>query len=278
MIRPWTNSIRRPGSPLRDAARTSASSSMRPARSGDWSPSRPNRSTAASRRRGMPGKSSVPSRNRATATSSAAIERRAGTGPDAAGLARDPKGREACLVGRPELEVARGYEVGRRRRGGAARGIGECVLDREAHIGGAQLGLQGAIDELDGRVNDALGVDDHLDRLVADIVQPVRLDDLQALVREGRRVDRDLLRPSATSGGGGPSRASPTRGPPDRRGTARPRRSARAGRSPPSPRRRGTARWPSAPNRSGEARPAGSRARRAAAPWRWPPRTIARAA
>ena len=33
---------------------------------------------------------------------------------------------------------------------------------------------------------------DDVDRVVVDIVQPVRFDDLQALVGEGRRVDRDL--------------------------------------------------------------------------------------
>ena len=41
-------------------------------------------------------------------------------------------------------------------------------------------------------MDDALRMDDDLDRVVVDIVQPVRLDDLQALVRERRRVDRDL--------------------------------------------------------------------------------------
>ena len=70
--------------------------------------------------------------------------------------------------------------------------IGQGVLDGKSHIRGAQLGLERAVDEPDGRVDDALRVDDDLDGVVADIVQPVRLDDLQALVREGRRVDGDL--------------------------------------------------------------------------------------
>ncbi len=64
---------RSPTGPLAKAARTSASRATSASTSGAWSPSMPNRSTAASSRRGMPGKSSVPSRNRATATSSAAI-------------------------------------------------------------------------------------------------------------------------------------------------------------------------------------------------------------
>ncbi len=66
------------------------------------------------------------------------------------------------------------------------------------------MGLQGAVDEPDGGVDDALRVDDHLDRLVRDIVQPVRFDDLQALVRERRRVDGDLVahRPGRVTQGG----------------------------------------------------------------------------
>ena len=41
-------------------------------------------------------------------------------------------------------------------------------------------------------MDDALRVDDDLDGVVVDIVQPVCLDDLQPLVGERRRVDRDL--------------------------------------------------------------------------------------
>ena len=78
---------------------------------------------------------------------------------------------------------------GRRR---PAVGIGQRVLDGKSHVGGAQLGLQRTVHEADGRVDDALRVDDHLDGVIADIVQPVCLDDLQALVGERRRVDGDL--------------------------------------------------------------------------------------
>ena len=149
-------------------------------------------STAASSRRGMPGKPSVPSRNRATATSSAAISAADARGPATARLAGDPERREARLVGRAEVEPAGGDEVGRGGRRRPAIGIGQRVLDGKSHVGGAQLGLEGAVDEPDGGVDDALRVDDDLDRVVVDIVQPVRLDDLQALVGERRRVDRDL--------------------------------------------------------------------------------------
>ncbi len=111
---------------------------------------------------------------------------------DPAGLARDAQRRESCLVGRTELEPARGHQIRWCRRRPESLRIGEGVLDGKSHVGGAQLGLQRAVDELDGRVHDALGMDDDLDRVVADIVQPVCLDHLQPLVGERRRVDRDL--------------------------------------------------------------------------------------
>ena len=119
-------------------------------------------------------------------------QRGRGTRPQAAGLAGDPERREARLVGRPEVEPAGCDEVGWRGRRWPPVGIGQRVLDRKSHVRGAQLGLEGAVDEPDGRVDDALRVDHHLDRVVVDIVQPVRLDDLQALVGERRRVDGDL--------------------------------------------------------------------------------------
>ena len=142
-----------------------------------------------------------------------------------------PRGRCAAPGSAPRR--ARGSRAGRSamRSGGGGRrraavGIGQGVLDGKSHVGGAQLGLEGAVDEPDGRVDDALRMDDHLDRVVADIVQPVRLDDLQALVRERRRVDRDL-------GAHRPGRVAERllrgdRGelaPASRRGTGRPTRS-----------------------------------------------------
>ena len=140
----------------------------------------------------MPGKSSVPARKRATATSSAAISAARGARTDPAGLAGDPERREAASSGARKSSRRDGDEVRRRRRRRAPRRVGHGVLDREPHVRGAQLGLERAVDEVDGRVDDALRMDDDVDRVVGDIVQPVRLDDLQALVGEGGRVDRDL--------------------------------------------------------------------------------------
>ena len=68
---------------------------------------------------------------------------------DPTGLAGDPEGREARLVRGAEVEPAGRDEVDRGRRRGAAVGIGQGVLDRGAHVRGAQLGLQGAVHEAD---------------------------------------------------------------------------------------------------------------------------------
>ena len=57
--------------------------------------------------------------------------------------------------------------------------------------GQAQVGELGAVVELDERVDDRLRVDDDVDALVADAEEVVGLDQLEALVHQGRRVDRD---------------------------------------------------------------------------------------
>ena len=178
-------------------------------------------------RAGCPVKSRVPARNRATATSSAAIRAADARGPMPAGLAGDPQRREARLVGRAEVEPPGGDEVGRRGRRGQAVGIGQRVLDGKSHVGGAQLGLEGAVDEPDGGVDDALRMDDDLDGVVVDIVQPVRLDDLQALVGERRRVDRDLgaHRPGRVARAPAPGVTARELARASRRGTDRPTRS-----------------------------------------------------
>ena len=142
--------------------------------------------------RGMPVKSSVPSRKRATATSSAAM-----SAADARGPWR-PASRAMRSAGNRLSSGARKSSRPMAARSGAAAGDGwrrrvrQGVLDRESHVGGTQLGLEGAVAEADGGVDDALRVDDDLDGVVADIVQPVCLDDLQALVRERRGIDGDL--------------------------------------------------------------------------------------
>ena len=68
----------------------------------------------------------------------------------------------------------------------------ERVLDRQAHVGLGELRDHTAIDELDHRVDHALGMQHDVDTVIWRAVEPVRFHDLVALVREGRRIDRDL--------------------------------------------------------------------------------------
>ena len=95
--------------------------------------------------------------------------------------------RERLEVEAPPL---RGHGASRGRR--QALGEGEGVLDGEAHVGESQLGLVRAVGELDERVHDALGVDHGVDLRVRKSIQPFGLDDLERLVDQRGRVDRDL--------------------------------------------------------------------------------------
>ena len=103
--------------PVAKAARTSASRATRVVDVGGLvrlprrSARRPPRAGA-----GCPGSRALPARKRATATSSAAISAAVAREPEPAGLAGDPEGREADLVGRREVEAADGEQVRRRRR------------------------------------------------------------------------------------------------------------------------------------------------------------------
>ena len=90
-----------------------------------------------------------------------------------------------------------------------------------------------------------------------DIVQPVRFDHFQALVRERRRVDRDLrahrpgrMAEGLSAGDGRQVRRA-------RRGTDRPTRSGSSARPPPSVRRPGTARSRSARESIGRSQASG---------------------
>ena len=56
-----------------------------------------------------------------------------------------------------------------------------------------ELREDGAIDELDHRMDDALRVDDDVDPGHLDIEEPARLDHLQPLVEERGGIDGDLL-------------------------------------------------------------------------------------
>ena len=66
----------------------------------------------------------------------------------------------------------------------------QAERDRQPHVRRAGLGERRAVDELDHRVHDRLRVHDDVDAVERDVEEQVRLDQLEALVDQGRRVDR----------------------------------------------------------------------------------------
>ena len=83
-----------------------------------------------------------------------------------------------------EAEVFRGAH--------GALGEEQRIADRHAHVGGAELRLDGAVLELDHRVDDRLGMLHDGDAVGLDVEEPPRLDHLEPFVDQGRGVDRDL--------------------------------------------------------------------------------------
>src|SRR5207247_5473804 len=64
--------------------------------------------------------------------------------------------------------------------------------EREADVRPAELRIEGAVDELDQRVDDALRMDAHGDPVERDAVEVMCLDHLEALVHQRGRVDGHL--------------------------------------------------------------------------------------
>mmetsp|Transcript_1180 Transcript_1180/g.4669 ORF Transcript_1180/g.4669 Transcript_1180/m.4669 type:complete len:477 (-) Transcript_1180:87-1517(-) len=69
---------------------------------------------------------------------------------------------------------------------------GHGVQDGQAHVRPSELREHGRVRGFHHAVDDALRVNHHVDVIVRSAVQVVRLDHLQRLVHEGRRVARDL--------------------------------------------------------------------------------------
>ena len=108
------------------------------------------------------------------------------------GPAREREQRERLQVGRLELEHEALREVERGHRSRGALGIGQGEGDRDAHVRVAEVRERGAVAEADERVDDRRRLQHDLDPLVRQAEEEVRLDQLEALVGERRRVDRDL--------------------------------------------------------------------------------------
>ncbi len=208
----------------------------------------------------MPGTASRPARKASTHTSLAALSTAGAVPPAQPGPTSQPYGGERLVVERQELPGGRRRPVaaGRRVRDPVRPAEGE--RDRQPHVGRAGLGDGRAVGELDHRVHDRLRVHDDVDAVEGDVEEQVRLDHLEALVDQGRRVDRDdrahvpgrvrerllaVSRRRARRGCG--------------HGTARRSRSAPGG----GPRRptplAGTAPAPSAPSRPARAAPGAAR-------------------
>ncbi len=109
-----------------------------------------------------------------------------------AGVAREVQGGEVGVTWRFEFEFCEGGEVEWGEAIGDAVGPGDGVLDGEAHIGGGELCEDGAVDEFDHGVDDALGVDDDVDAVHFDVEEPAGFDHFEAFVEEGGGVDGDF--------------------------------------------------------------------------------------
>ena len=68
----------------------------------------------------------------------------------------------------------------------------EGILYRQAHIGHTELRFHAAVAELHRTVHYRLRVDEHLNLLSLNAEEPLRLDNLEALVHHRRRVYRNL--------------------------------------------------------------------------------------
>ena len=99
---------------------------------------------------------------------------------------------EALDIGRAERQLGVREEVEARGRAVPPGGVVDGVLDGDAHVREAQLGLDRAVHELDERVDDAFRVHNCLDAVIWHPEQAMRLDDLQPLVHQGGGIDGDL--------------------------------------------------------------------------------------
>ena len=70
--------------------------------------------------------------------------------------------------------------------------VGQRVLNRQHHIGLAEVSQQRSIGKLNQRMHDRLAVDDHLYLVDRYAKQPSSLDDFKALVHQGCRIHADL--------------------------------------------------------------------------------------
>ena len=94
---------------------------------------------------------------------------------------------------RLKVQGPRGGDVQTRDGGvGEAFGVEQGILDGQAHTGGAQLGLDGAVVKLHHRMDGALGMHQDGDVVPGDAEEPVGFDDFEGFVHQGCGVDGDF--------------------------------------------------------------------------------------
>lgn len=119
------------------------------------------------------------------------IEHRRGRARELSDVSGQVHRGERLVVEREELP-GRGLAPVEGGRGvGDAFGPAEADGDGPAHVGGRGVGQCRSVRVLNHRVDIRLRVHDHLNAVEGNVVEQVGLDHLQALVDEGRGVDRD---------------------------------------------------------------------------------------
>ena len=119
------------------------------------------------------------------------VVRARGRATPATSLVGEPEQRERLVVGLVELE-REPAQVERRHGRRRAPRVRERVRDRHPHVRQPEMRERCAVAEADERVDGRGRMHEHLDPVVRDPEEHVRLDHLEALVRERGGVDRDL--------------------------------------------------------------------------------------
>jgi hypothetical protein len=66
-------------------------------------------------------------------------------------------------------------------------------LNRHAHIGGAELGKDGAVDEFDHGVDGGLRMNEDIDLVWANVEEPTGFDDFEAFIHHGGGIDGNAV-------------------------------------------------------------------------------------
>src|SRR5271166_5503686 len=120
------------------------------------------------------------------------VQQRWGATAGPCGGSSEFDGRETPVVRRLEVELTDDRQVEGLYTGCDALRPGERLRDRCSHIGRAQLREQRTVRILYERMYHALWMHDDLDTRLGQAKQQRRLDDLEPLVHQSRRIDRYL--------------------------------------------------------------------------------------